>query len=152
MNREIKFRGRTPEGKWIYGDLLRVAGGTLIYYGSPVEAETCELEGVGVALMSNEISVVVPETVGQFTGLYDADGEGIYEEDIIKSGDNNIHHVISYNENLGAFVATMINRYMYNTDGMKTECNAEQRWIAEWRKTVVGNIYDNPELLKGGTE
>lgn len=141
MNREIKFRGkRIANAEWCYGSLLIWANG---------ECTILEKSDSSNAVWKREVD---PNTVGQFTGLYDADGKGIYEGDIIKSGYDNIHHIISYNENLGAFVATMINRYMYNTDGLKTECHAEQRWITEWHKTIVGNIHDNPELMKGGTQ
>lgn len=145
MNREIKFRGRTPEGKWIYGDLLRVAGGTLIYYGSPVEAETCELEGVGVALMSNEISVVVPETVGQFTGLCDKNGKEIYDGDIIKiTGSNEAKHV-AYSDKEAAFGIQYPDgdffAFAYDVTGVSEACYE-----------VIGNIHDNLELLKGGAK
>ena len=95
---------------------------------------------------------VIPKTVGQFTGLCDCNGKEVYEGDIIKSMYNDIYHVIGYNESRGAFTATLINEYMDNTDGLKTECNVEQKWLCDTKKVVVGNIYDNPELLKGGGE
>ena len=139
MNRKIKFRGRTPEGKWLYGDLLRVAGGTLIYYGSPVEAETCELEGVGVVLMNNEIAVVVPETVGQFTGLHDINGEEIYEGDVVKWHDKYPPKVISWF--ICQFDAGDTKSSM-SLLSLKDKCPLE----------VIGNIHDNPELMKGGTQ
>lgn len=133
MNREIKFRGKTPDGKWITG------------------SETFIRDGDGVWLSDGcDVVKVIEDTVGQFTGLCDANGREIYEGDVIKSKFNNIHHVIGYNDNRGAFTATMINKYMDNTDGLKTECNSEQRWITEWSKIIVGNIYDNLEILKGG--
>lgn len=133
MNREIKFRGKTNDGKWI------------------TRSETIIHDGDGVWLSDGcDVVKVIEDTVGQFTGLCDANGREIYEGDVINSKFNNIYHVIGYNDNRGAFTATMINKYMDNTDGLKTECNAEQRWITEWSKIIVGNIYDNPELLKGG--
>ena len=145
MNREIKFRGRTPEGKWIYGDLLRVAGGTLIYYGSPVEAETCELEGVGVALMSNEIAVVVPETVGQFTGLRDRNGEDIYEGDILHIGRSKKSKPVAYSNEYAAFGIQYPDRDFF-------PFAHDLQDISETCYEVIGNIHDNPELMKGGAK
>ena len=139
MNREIKFRGkRLANAEWCYGSLLVWANG---------ECTILEKSDSSNAVWKREVD---PNTIGQFTGLCDANGREIYEGDVIKSKINNIHHVIGYNDNLGAFTATMINKYMDNTDGLKTECNSEQRWITEWSKIIVGNIYDNLEILKGG--
>lgn len=139
MNREIKFRGRTHDGKWLYGDLLRVAGGTLIYYGSPVEAETRELEGVGVALMSDEIAAVVPETVGQFTGWRDGGGNEIYEGDI----------AVAYTYGQGYTGEVIFTEASF---GIKTKADGilfagDFHFI-----DVLGNVFDNPELLKGGAQ
>lgn len=152
MKRENRFRGNTVEGQWVYGDLLHIAGGTLIYHGSDADYDKSRDDKIAIGLYRNEVSVVYPETVGQFTGLYDANGKEIYEGDVIKSPGKNIRHVISYNESRGAFTATLINEYMNDTDGLKTECNAEQGWICNTRKIVAGNVYDNSELLKGGNQ
>lgn len=156
MNREIKFRGRTPDGKWLYGDLLRVAGGTLIYYGSPVEAETHELEGVGVALMSNEIAVVVPETVGQFTGLHDINGEEIYEGDLIKAPSGRTYAIIfcKWVHDEKRKFPKVIDRYEHigwciSLNG-KTPCDLLDSEVCQG--IIVGNIHDNPEILKGGAQ
>lgn len=140
MSREdIKFRGkRFDNDGWAYGNLIIDDSGNceIVDY-----EDNCELR-----------YDIRGGTIGRFTGLHDSKGKEIYEGDIIKSGYNNIHHVISYSKSLGAFTATMINRYMHNTDGLKTECHAEQRWITQWHKTIVGNIHDNPDLLKGSNQ
>ena len=78
MNREIIFRGkRVNGGEWVYGDLLHIAGGYIIYHGSQKDCEITTGKHVAVELLHNEISVVVPETVGQFTGLFDKNGKEI---------------------------------------------------------------------------
>ncbi|MFK2517137.1 hypothetical protein ACIXSV_21750 [Bacteroides fragilis] len=66
MNRTIKFRGKTVNGnKWVYGDLLHIAGGYIIYHGSQKDCEITTGKHASVELLHDEISVVVPKTVGQ---------------------------------------------------------------------------------------
>ncbi len=149
MKREIKFRAKEIQctlpngeklfGKFVYGSLLIGNGLHHILVPDPEKHQFLNYK-------------VAPDTIGQFTGLHDKNGREIYEGDIIKSMNNDLYHVIGYNESRGAFTATLINKYMYDSDGMKTECNAEQKWLADYKKIIIGNIHDNPELLKGGAQ
>ena len=150
--RKIKFRGkRLDNGEWVHGDLLQIVGGFVIYHGSHTDCTLIEdRPNLAIELYMDEVSPVHPDTVGQFTGLCDCNGREIYEGDVIKSMYNDIYHVIGYNESRGAFTATLINEYMNNTDGLKTECNAEQKWLADCKKIIAGNMFDTPSLLKGG--
>ena len=78
--REILFRGiDSLTGKGVQGDLLHISSGCIIYHGSQTESETKENEGAAIELLINEISVVKPKTVGQFTGLTDKNGVKIFE-------------------------------------------------------------------------
>lgn len=144
MNREIIFRGkRVNGGEWVYGDLLHIAGGYIIYHGSQKDCEITTGKHVAVELLHNEISVVVPETVGQFTGLFDKNGKEIYGGDIVQ---------LDY--------ITTIGKHRIGLSFEVKWCTQEGCWVG-WdgfvenalQQTckmfvVKGNIYDNPELIK----
>ena len=100
--------------------------------------------------MSNEIAVVVPETVGQFTGLRDRSGKDIYEGDILictsqrkyTNGHEYFRKVMFKN---GSFCMSVLE---YNSDSTlySHAVNGKLNW------EVIGNIHDNPELMEGGAE
>lgn len=127
--REILFRGkRTDNGEWIEGTYFPPAN-TLISYKLEL------IDGV-VTFMD---FCVIPETVGQFTGLTDKNGKKIFEGDIItmqKYGKGK-HKSLVYFKN-GKFAV----------DGS----NYAFKDICPRNMEIIGNIYDNPELLKGGEE
>ena len=69
--REIKFRGKTGTGNWVYGDL------TFSRYGNPY-----------IGSLSKKWSGVKRNTVSQYTGMNDSTGKEIYEGDIVRTSDN----------------------------------------------------------------
>ncbi len=142
--RIIKIRGKDlANGKWVYGDLLRIAGGCFIYFGSATETQTLDIpreSDVAVELMTNEVAVVMSETIGQFTELTDCNGKAIYEGDILSIRGASCEVV--WNKEIASFC---IRFYFEVYPGIKPL----GEWLKEEQCGVIGNIYDNPELLKG---
>ena len=128
MNRAIKFRGKRKgvNNEWVYGYLVVYDGGEhYIYAGA-------------------ENYRVIPETVGQFTGLTDKNGNEIYEGDVlsVKPKDANypIKYVILINET-SAFRMRFIDRYTNNESSFYDKViDCDKYQIFE----VVGNIHQNP--------
>lgn len=128
--RTIKFRAKDFGGVWYYGSLGYSNIHTKIYFQT----------GNDLAKVMDWV-YVNQETIGQFTGLYDAHGKRIYEGDILKwKADNRLYAVIF---KWGMFYASVevCNQEIYGgfpLHGLTDDEACE----------IVGNIYDNPELLK----
>lgn len=123
--REIKFRGkRLDNGEWVIG--------------SYIEAENRD-RSIAHQIIPYKAGLVVrevdPATVGQFTGLKDKNGREIYEEDILLD-ESGVYAVVYYS--MGTFCVDFGEGFelQYFTDGIHEICE------------VVGNIHDDPELLK----
>jgi uncharacterized phage protein (TIGR01671 family) len=125
--REILFRGKTKRtNSWVYGHYSTNYG-----TGNPEireKAECCFVE-------------VIPETVGQFTGLTDKHGKKIFEGDICQTKGfpliDEMPFVIEWNCDECSF---------YWRDVLGTD---EFNIGVSQNTTIIGNSHDNPELLKG---
>lgn len=129
MMREIKFRGKDYIDKWRYGDLVQ------------------EKWGKGIAIMIKKDKItwsVLEQTVGQYTGIKDTNGKEIYEGDIIriKSEFDNTEIICEIIYLDGAF---RTKKFIF---GSYYDCL--YYWYAnDCELEVIGNIYENSELLKG---
>lgn len=121
--REILFRGQTASGEWVEGDLFINSRNelTLTYIRYPVND------------ISYSRAKVFPETVGQYTGLTDKNGKKIFEGDIVNF--SNILYYIVFAD--GCFRICRNGQYSYTLHNLHSAFE------------VIGNIHDNPELLKG---
>lgn len=131
--REIKFRGKeTISGRWVYGGLLIKSD------ESPVQEtnqEYIEAYITEQAFFANEHEVYV-DSIGQYTGLKDGNGTEIYEGDIVKTDYGRLYEVLFI---AGAFVGI---------SSPPSFSSIEETKFLNGTK-VVGNKYDNPELLSG---
>lgn len=140
--RTIKYRGKTKNGEWLYGDLLQVANEVFIAPSDGDWFDFIPWSRNNVFHLPAAKYAVIPETVGQFTGLYDKDGREIYEGDIIVSQDySHARHYVRYIDDETMFVAMIIG------SSLMEYCAIRQSWIDKYDKKIIGNIYDNPELL-----
>ena len=133
--RTIKFRGKTREnGKWYYGSLV---------YSDEINAAIYFQTGRGLVKTMDWV-YVKPETVGQFTGLYDYNGAEIYEGDIVEWEKDGLMYVVKFWA--GMFYASVkeCNDGIFGGFPLHALTEHEDR-----KCKIVGNIYDNPELLKG---
>jgi phage uncharacterized protein TIGR01671 len=121
--RTIKFRAkRLMNGSWVYGDLHLLAAHPHIH---PTK---------GVSYLIKE------DTIGQFTSLFDNNGKEIYEGDILALAGVET-------ERLEVRFVRGVFAFLWNGN-LDEECplDAPTHCCVE----VIGNIHDNPELLKGG--
>lgn len=128
--REILFRGKAAVGTWIESDSI------LQFEDHPIKK--CR---VVTLFQADEGWVeVIPETVGQYTGLTDKNGRKIFEGDIVKYGDT-VHKVVFEQRNGTAYFGLVYS-------GLETLPFGNYQDLRQIE--VIGNIHDNPELLKGG--
>ena len=129
--RTIKFRGRSC-GFWAHGNL---------HIRKHDEYGDCAYI-IGCTQNPSSTKIVDINTIGQFTGLHDSIGREIYEGDIIKSSHGTIHYIV-YDNDLACFKAVVAR---YNPSNEYS--NLSKGWIAHLDEEVIGNIHDNPELIK----
>lgn len=147
MNREIKFRGQRENIKeFIIGFLIEGFNDTALIMKECTYGEHLDQGGDAYGRFYK----VITETVGQFTGLKDHNGKEIYEGDLISFGDvywgddgmPDIKEIV-FDEDSASF-------RVYDYLELQGSSLAEKWYIDDIIDCieVIGNIHDNPELLK----
>ena len=127
--REILFRGkRIDNGEWVYGAYMAHDYDGHTIFNQNLEDGT--LQGFEV----------IPETVGQYTGLKDNNGVKIFEGDIFR--DDEYFVIVKYFVDGGFSVD-------YRMPGGRWINYGElYYYLKDYECKVIGNIHDNPELLE----
>ena len=141
--REILFRGKwIANGNWLFGGFHSRFGRAFIIGCS----KALRFEG----------AEVIPESIGQFTGLTDKTGKKVFEGDILKFTDAKYEYEWIGRVEFGnpneeynwGFQLVYIKGEKPNTDIL---CWFDMEEVGAFAE-VIGNIHDNPELLEGGAE
>ena len=142
MNREIEYRGFDSR-EWRYGDLEYNRKNDV------AQIHTYKDDG-----SYNKQYLVDPYTVGEFTGMRDKHGRKIFEGDIVRKRDLTFglkfDGVVVYNSEIGCFRIHSENNGVTMRMGFEAsdvyndgKCTVPVKYEYE----VIGNVYDNPELL-----
>jgi len=128
--RTIKFRGkRLYDGEWVYGYPLMV---DTEKYKS---ANIVTFDETYPDTLAKVTTSVEFNTLGQFTGLYDADGNEIYEGDLLLSEENAEVFEVVYDAPRFCFKDNVFGfRFLNHPEFFH----------------VIGNIHDNPDLIEKG--
>ena len=124
--RTIKFRGKRLDGQgWVYGDLLHDRG-----LGGDVISDV-----VWIRTANNQSYQVLPESVGQWTGLVDRHGKEIYEGDVLRA-------ISNVKEDIGAVEYDVSEAQWFGAKDFLGYA------VAYSGAEIIGNIHDNPELME----
>ena len=140
--REIKFRGKDEDtGEWIYGGIVHQTD----FYG-----DTCDKWFIITGNETNDYDIGYPylveeKSIGQFTGLKDKNGKEIYDGDIVKL-DDDVKKTFNLQDGVIKYVGGCLLVSGNNGNLLSTLlCLVDVYYSL--RGEIIGNIYENPELL-----
>lgn len=123
--REILFRGkRTDNGEWVYGTPILYPDGNVVMCRSFKRNHN-----------------VSSKTVGQYTGMTDKNGRKIFEGDIVEGNSEYFTYTHPYGK-----VVYDGGQYLISFDDVLEDIECLGAWANDVE--IIGNIYDNPELLE----
>lgn len=131
--REILFRAkRIDNGEWVDGYPVKYPSCKVVIFkecGEPPDI-----------LLRCEIN---PETLCQYTGLKDKNGNRIWENDILQNARNNDLYTVKWHGSFGMYV------WSKRKENNKHIFDYGDLYLMNRKCVVIGNIFDDPELLKG---
>ena len=132
MNREIIFKAkRLDNGEWVEGYYLNIAKINHFICTGKIK-----LDGALKGIIAPEMYVIDPDTLCQHTGLTDRNGKRIWENDIVELPDENVYFKCEWEKDTARFVLNG-DRFTVDFDDYR-----------EYEVEVIGNIFDNAELLE----
>lgn len=144
--REILFRGkRKDNGEWIYGVPItdKATGDAYIITstaGAYLRSEINNMCATGFR--------AIPETVEPCTGLTDKNGTRIFEGDIVKITGFHTTAIAAVKYGSPSEKSTSWGWYFDDNHGHTYHLES-QAFCRDYNAIIIGNIHDNPELLKG---
>lgn len=148
MNKEILFRGqRLDNGEWVYGSLVQMLiDGRIASCICPIEEVgrgNKDVPPMGILYTLNEnLFIVNPDTIGQYTGLCDKNGNKIFEDDIIKHITSSFYGIVTWNSHGYFYIKEP------STNDTERDCTSIGYMLEREDFEIIGNIHSDP--LKGG--
>ena len=147
--REILFRAkRIDNGEWVSGYYVYdyAHNAHFIFKNQFVCPNCINDRRIDYSVCDYEID---PDTLCQYTGLKDKNGNRIWENDIVVCKQYIDGNFIDYHIEFG-FVEMKHGAYGLHRDRPDAYYRPFKDWLEDYEYEVLGNIFDNPELLKGG--
>ena len=147
--REIKFRGLTKDGKWVYGCYCEIGNiGCIVIENTPppvLGKNAFTMAGRGVVFIE-----VDPKTVSQSTGLKDKNGKAIWEGDIVEMNpvDDEWTDVVVWWAKEARFELKSFVNQPNNVTMCRLAKDAAVHKDNDNPCIVIGSIHQNPELLE----
>ena len=142
--REILFKGKTEDGEWVEGSLFVYNKDNCLI----ITKEDADWSYVSSGVYDGSITEVQKDTICQYTGLTDKNGNKIWENDIL------IYDNSPYNVYCTPHKGEIVCRngclcFKYWLYGSTNYMPFTADVFFDKKSEVIGNIFDNPELLKG---
>ena len=132
MNREILFKAkRLDNSEWVEGYYLNIAKINHFICTGKIK-----LDGALKGIIAPEMYAIDPDTLCQYTGLTDKNGQKIWENDIVELPDENVYFKCEWEKDTARFVLNG-DRFTVDFDDYR-----------EYEVEVIGNIFDNADLLE----